>query len=765
MPTRPISGRPRRASRPAVLPAAALPAPAARRLAALLAGAVVMLAGALPAAAQDETLTLMTHESFYLPDAVIEAFEAEHGVKLDVLFSGDAGSMVNQAILTADRPLADVLYGIDNTFLSRALDAGIFEAYRSPALEAVPNELVLDPEHRVTPIDTADVCLNIDREAFEERGLPVPDTLDDLLDPALADQLVVENPATSSPGLAFLLATIATFGEDPETGWQAFWKGLRENGVQVTAGWEEAYYGAFSGGSGEGERPIVVSYASSPAAEVVFGPDPEADRVAHGLPRGRLLPAGRVRGHPARHRPARAGGGPHRPPAGARDAGRAAPGHVRLPGTHGRLAARGLRALRAPAGGTPEPRPAGHRGRPRGVDPAVDGHHAAVTRTRALLLAAPPLAFVGLFFVWPVANILALGVAPDGSPQLGAILEAWQQPYVLDVVLFTIGLATISTLLTLLLGLPVAWVFARFAFPGRGLARALTVVPFVLPTVVVGSAFLALLGPRSPVDAVASLLFGPEVPQVRLDGTAAAIVIANVFYNVAVVVRLVGGLWEHLDPGTEEAARVLGASQVRAFREVTWPLLRPAVVSAASVVFLFTVTSFGVVLLLGGPGDTTLEVEIYRQTAILLDLPTAAALTILQMAGVMALLLASARAQERLAVRQRLARAGSALRPPRPGRERLLVGVILAATALFMLTPLVVLVERALATPGGYGLGAFDALLREDPACACPRRPSRRSWTRSCSRPRRPCWPAAWASWRRSWWAIGAAGCRAPSMP
>jgi thiamine transport system substrate-binding protein len=236
-----------------------------------------LLAGAVPASAQDETLTLMTHDSFYLPDAVIDAFEAEHGVRLEVLPSGDAGAMVNQAILTADRPLADVLYGIDNTFLSRALAAGIFEPYRSPALEAVPEALVLDPEHRVTPIDTADVCLNIDREAFAAQGLPVPETLEDLLDPTLAGRLVVQNPATSSPGLAFLLATIATFGEEPGVGWQAFWAALRDNGVQVASGWEEAYYGAFSGGSGEGDRPIVVSYASSPAAEVVFGPDPEAD--------------------------------------------------------------------------------------------------------------------------------------------------------------------------------------------------------------------------------------------------------------------------------------------------------------------------------------------------------------------------------------------------------------------------------------------------------------------------------------------------------
>ena len=338
-----------------------------------------------------------------------------------------------------------------------------------------------------------------------------------------------------------------------------------------------------------------------------------------------------------------------------------------------------------------------------------------MTRSTALLLAAPPLAFVGLFFLWPVANILALGIAPGGSLALGGVFAAWREPYVLDVVLFTVGLATVSTALTLLLGLPVAWVFARFDFPGRRVARALTVVPFVLPTVVVGSAFLALLGPRSPLNAAAEAILGPDVPQVRLDGSAAAIVIAHVFYNVAVVVRLVGGLWEHLDVRSEEAARVLGASPWRAFREVTWPLLRPAVISAASIVFLFTVTSFGVVLLLGGPRDTTLEVEIYRQTAILLDLPTAAALTILQMAGILVLLLASARAQERLAVQQHLAAAGTTARRPRPGRERLVVAGILVAPAVFMLTPLLVLVERALAGPDGYGVEAFAALLREDP--------------------------------------------------
>ncbi len=345
----------------------------------------------------------------------------------------------------------------------------------------------------------------------------------------------------------------------------------------------------------------------------------------------------------------------------------------------------------------------------------MDRHRPALTRRWALLLAVPPLAFLGLFFLWPVANILALGVAPDGQLELGSVLETWAQPFVLDVVLFTLALAATSTLLTLLLGMPSAWVFARFDFPGRRVARALTVVPFVLPTVVVGSAFLALLGPRSPINALAEALFGADVPQVRLDGSVGAILVAQVFYNSAGIIRRVGGMWENIDPRSEEAARMLGASSWRAFREVTWPLLRPAVISAASIVFLFTVTSFGVVLLLGGPRDTTLEVEIYRQTAILLDLPTAAALTILQMVGVFVLLIASARAQEHLAVQQRLRSSSETRRRARAGRERLVVGAILVATAVFMLTPLLILVERAVSGPAGYGFGAFAALLVEDP--------------------------------------------------
>ncbi len=345
----------------------------------------------------------------------------------------------------------------------------------------------------------------------------------------------------------------------------------------------------------------------------------------------------------------------------------------------------------------------------------MDRHRPALTRRWALLLALAPLAFLGLFFLWPVASILALGLAPGGDWDLGRVIDTWRQPFVFDIVLFTLALAGLSTLLTVLLGMPAAWVFARFDFPAKRVLRALTVVPFVLPTVVVGAAFLALLGPRSPVNAVGELLFGANVPQVRLDGSVGAILLAHVFYNIAVIIRMVGGMWAHIDPRTEEAARMLGASPVRAFREVTWPLLRPALISAASIVFLFTVTSFGVVLLLGSPRDTTLEVEIYRQTAILLDLPTAAALTILQMSGVLVLLLASARAQERLSIQQRLRPASETVRRPRPGRERAIVAVVLAATLAFMVTPLLILVERSLAGPAGYGIDAYGALLGEDP--------------------------------------------------
>lgn len=333
-----------------------------------------------------------------------------------------------------------------------------------------------------------------------------------------------------------------------------------------------------------------------------------------------------------------------------------------------------------------------------------------MSRRAALLLALPPALFLAVFFAFPVLSIVALGVAPDGVPDPGALVRTWTSSSTLRVVVWTIGLALAATTLTLLAGLPAAWVFARFRFPGKRLLRALLTVPFVLPSVVVGAAFLALLGPRSPLNALLTAIAGPDAPQVRLDGTTIAILLASVFYNVAVVLRLVGGFWAHLDPRAEEAARVLGASPWRAFREVTWPLLRPAVLSAVSIVLLFTLTSFGIVLVLGGPGQATLEVEIWRRTALLLDLPAAAALSILQVGGVFLLLLASARAQERLAVAQRLRPAAETERAPRTRRERFLVGAVLTGLVALVGLPLLVLVERSFAVGEGYGLTAWTTL-------------------------------------------------------
>ena len=312
-------------------------------------------------------------------------------------------------------------------------------------------------------------------------------------------------------------------------------------------------------------------------------------------------------------------------------------------------------------------------------------------------LAALPLAFLGVFFVYPVVSILALGLAPGGALDVGAALNVLTQPFVAQVAWFTLWQAVLSTVLTVCLALPGAFVFARFDFPGRRLIGALAIVPFVLPTVVVAAAFLALIGPRSP--------FG-----VRLDHSIFAIIIANVFYNYAVVLRIVGGVWSQIDPRTEEAARVLGASRWRAFRTVTLPLLRPAIASAASIVFLFTFTSFGVILLLGGAQFSTLEVEIYRQTAELLDLRTAAVLSLLQMSALVVLLFVYSRYQQRNAVQQRQLSRPMVARAPRTTAERALVTANLVFMALLLGVPLLVLIERSLAIPGGYGLANFQAL-------------------------------------------------------
>ena len=318
-------------------------------------------------------------------------------------------------------------------------------------------------------------------------------------------------------------------------------------------------------------------------------------------------------------------------------------------------------------------------------------HASRTSRTSRVttgLAIAVPVAFVAVFFAYPVARILGRGLAPHGSVDLEPLRRVFTDPTQRGVVWFTVWQAALSTVLTLALALPGAYVLARLRFPGRGLVRALVTIPFVMPTVLVASAFLALGVRRS----------------------LGAILLAHVFFNYAVVVRVVGELWRHLDPHEEDAARMLGASRLRVFREVTLPALRPGIVAAATITFLFCFTSFGVILFLGGPTRSTVETEIYRQTTRFLDLPLAAALSIVQLVAVVALLWLVGRFQRGASAPRRLRAAREVEhRPRRPG-DRVLLVTNLAVMGLLLGLPLAVLVVRSLTPPSGFGLGYYRAL-------------------------------------------------------
>ncbi|MFC8222918.1 ABC transporter permease [Streptomyces sp. NPDC057362] len=332
------------------------------------------------------------------------------------------------------------------------------------------------------------------------------------------------------------------------------------------------------------------------------------------------------------------------------------------------------------------------------------GKQAGTARGSAarLGLMAVPVAFFAVFFAYPVAAIVARGLKVDGVWRLGRIGDVLAQSDVRHVLWFTTWQALASTALTLLIALPGAYVFARFDFPGKQVLRAVVTVPFVLPTVVVGTAFLALVGRGGLLD---------ELWGVRLDTTVWAILLAHVFFNYAVVVRTVGGLWGQLDPRQEEAARMLGASRLRAWRQVTLPALAPAVAAAALMVFLFTFTSFGVVQILGGPAFSTLEVEIYRQTSQVFDLSTAAVLTLIQFAAVAAVLAVHAWTVRRRESALRLVDAATTARRPRGAGQWALLAGVLGVVVLLLVLPLAVLVQRSL---GASGFGYYRALTRED---------------------------------------------------
>lgn len=230
----------------------------------------------------------MTHDSFSVSEDLVRKFEADNNASLVFIQGGDAGTALNRLILTSvgsPTPEVDVFYGLDNTFLSRALDQDLFETYQPAALEAIPADFKLDPIFKVVPIDYGDVCINYDKAWFAEHNLKLPASLQDLAKPEYKGLLVVENPATSSPGLAFTMATIAEFGE---SGWLDWWQSMKDNNVTIVSDWETAYYTNFSGSSGMGPQPMVVSYASSPAAELIYAEtelseSPTASLVAPGM--------------------------------------------------------------------------------------------------------------------------------------------------------------------------------------------------------------------------------------------------------------------------------------------------------------------------------------------------------------------------------------------------------------------------------------------------------------------------------------------------
>lgn len=346
------------------------------------------------------------------------------------------------------------------------------------------------------------------------------------------------------------------------------------------------------------------------------------------------------------------------------------------------------------------------------MDSGVDGNRLAVGKLwRGLLLA--PLVFLALFFFYPLLSIFAVSLAPDGQLNLGSFIEIVTSAYYRETLWFTLWQAALSTFLTLALALPGAYVFVRYRFPAKSLLLALATLPFVLPTVVVATAFSALIGPRGLVNTGLMALLGLDAPPVQLERTLAIILIVHVFYNYAVALRMITSFWANQNPRMEEAARVLGAHGWRLWREIRLPMLRPAIMAAGVLVFIFTFTSFGVVLILGGPRFATLEVEIYRQAANLFNLPMAASLSIVQIGLMFVTMTVYTRLQRRIAAD--VVSAGYVARRPRSIRERALVLGNLALLVVLLFAPLLALVLRSFVAGGAGFTAQYYLMLAENP--------------------------------------------------
>ncbi|MGB1251392.1 MAG: ABC transporter permease [Candidatus Promineifilaceae bacterium] len=311
------------------------------------------------------------------------------------------------------------------------------------------------------------------------------------------------------------------------------------------------------------------------------------------------------------------------------------------------------------------------------------------------LLPLIPLIFFGIFYFYPLASILQLSFAPEGEWQLATVRKLVTDNYYARTLWFTLWQAVASTTLTLLLALPAAYVFATYTFAYKQTLRTISTLPFVLPTVVVANAFTALIGPNGIVNATLQQLFSLEAPPIDIDQTIWMILLAHVFYNYSVALRIVSAYWQRLNPELASAAATLGASPREIFRTITLPLLRPAITAAGALVFIFTFTSFGVVLLLGGPRFATLEVEIYRQAVNIFDLPVAAALSLFQIVFTFVLMALYTRTQSQIATQPTQAKA--ALKPVATRRDRLIVGGNLLVMFGLLASPLLALVLRSFA--------------------------------------------------------------------
>lgn len=306
-----------------------------------------------------------------------------------------------------------------------------------------------------------------------------------------------------------------------------------------------------------------------------------------------------------------------------------------------------------------------------------------------------PLIFLGIFYFFPLGSIIQASFERGDAGIAASFIEALRSDSVREILWFTLWQAALSTLLTLIIGLPGAYLLARYEFRGKRLLQALSAVPFVLPTLVVAAAFYALLGPRGWINLAAMKIFGLSTAPIHLTNTIYAILLAHIFYNTTIVLRMVGDFWSHVDPHLNQAARTLGANRLESFRKITLPLIGPAITAAALLVFIFSFTSFGVILILGGPRFATLEVEIYFQTVSLFNLPLAAALSIIQLGCTLAMMIIYTRLTNRFTRPLRLQSRRHTQKRLTTWKSRLFAGVIIIILLTLLVAPLLALLTRS----------------------------------------------------------------------